>query len=98
MTKNACERLIEEIGHLQKIAGPDICRVIVQKGRPPRSLWLGCANRSDVLLDGTLAHMNAQFQEFSTNPFSAPEPIVRRHLPNQGDGFRGYLGLVRRGL
>jgi len=51
-----------------------------------------------VLLDGALADMNAQFQEFSANPFCTPESILFRHLPDQGDGFLGDLGLARSGL
>jgi len=42
--------------------------------------------------------VNAQFQEFATNPFSAPESILHRHLSNQGNGFRGYPRLTRSGL
>ena len=53
---------------------------------------------SHVLLNGALADTKAQFQQFTPNPFSTPESIVLRHLPDQGDGFCGDLGLVRRGL
>jgi hypothetical protein len=72
--------------------------MIVHKGCPLLASWLGRANLRYVLLDGSLADMHTQFQEFPTNTLSAPEPILRCHLPDQGDGFRGYLGLVRRGL
>lgn len=92
------ERLKEEIRYLQEVAGPNICRVIAQKGRPLLSSGLQDANRSHILLNGPLAHMNVQFQEFSTNPFSTPESILRRHLSEQGDGFHGYLRLMRNGL
>ena len=92
------ERSKEEITYLQEIAGPDICRMIAQKGRPSLSSWLGCANSSDVLLDGTLAHMKTQFQEFPTNPLRTPKSILHCHLPDQGDGFRGYLRLMRSGF
>ena len=92
------ERSKEEISHLQEVAGLDICRVIAQKGRPLLSSGLQGANVSHVLLNGPLAHVNVQFQKFATNPFSTPEPILRRHFPDQGDDFRGYLRLVRRGL
>ena len=68
--------------------------MIVQKGCPPLSSWLGCTNISDVLLDGTLTHMHTQFQELPANALSTPELILFRHLSDQCDGFRGYLGLV----
>jgi hypothetical protein len=76
------ERSKEEIRHLQEVAGPDICRVIAQKGRPFLPPWLGWANASHVLLDGSLAHMKTQFQEFPANPFRTPEAIVYCHLPD----------------
>jgi hypothetical protein len=96
--KKACERSKAEISHLQKVAGPDICCVIAQKGRPLLSCGLKGTNVPHVLLNGQLAHVNVQFQEFSTNPLSTPESILRRHLSNQGDGFRGYLRLIRSSL
>jgi hypothetical protein len=92
------ERSKEEISHLQEVTGPHLRRMIVYKGSPLLSSWSWCVNLSHVLLDGSLAHPNAQFQEFSTNPLSAPQSILRRHLPNQGDGFCGYLRLMRNRL
>jgi hypothetical protein len=41
-----------------------------------------------------LTDMDAQFQQLSPNPFSSPKPIVLGHLPDQGDGLGGDLGLV----
>ena len=82
----------------KRVASPDIFRVIAQKGRPLLSSWLVCVNVFDVLLDGTLTHVNTQFQEFPANTLSTPEPIILRHLPDQCDGFRSYLGLVRMSL
>jgi hypothetical protein len=92
------ERPKEEISDLQEVARPDLCRVSAQKGCPRLASWLLCANRPHVLLDRALAHTDAEFQQFSTNPFSTPEPIVLRHLPDQGDGLGGDLWLVGRGL
>jgi hypothetical protein len=42
--------------------------------------------------------MNIQLQEFPTNTLSTPEPIFRRRLSDQHDGFRGYSQLVRMSL
>jgi len=56
------------------------------------------ANVPHVLLNGSLAHPNAKFQQFPSNAFGPPEPILPGHLPDQGDGFLGYFGLVRSGL
>jgi hypothetical protein len=74
------ERSKEEISHLQKVTGPDICRVIVQKGCPFLSSRSACANIPHVLLDGSFAYMNAEFQQFSTNPLSTPQSICSCHL------------------
>jgi hypothetical protein len=34
----------------------------------------------------------------SVNPFNSPKSILRCHLPDQSDGFCGYLRLMRSGL
>ncbi len=60
---------------------------MLEIGHPRLASWRLCANRPHVLLDGTLAHTDAQFQEFTPNPFSTPQSILRRHLLDQGDGF-----------
>src|SRR5215470_2311579 len=77
------ERPKEEISDLQEVARPDLCGVVARKGCPLLPSWRLCANSSHVLLDGALADPNAQFQEFSPNPFGTPKPIVLRHLPDQ---------------
>jgi hypothetical protein len=92
------ERSKEEIRHLQEVAGPDLCGVIAQKGRPFLSSWLGRANASHVLLDGPLAHMHAEFQEFTPDTLSTPQSIFHRHLSDQGDGFCSELRRMRSGL
>ncbi len=91
------KRSKEQVGDLEEITGPDLCGVGVHKGRPLLAPWLLGANSSHVLLDGALADAKAQFQQFSPNPFGAPEPIVLRHLSDQGDRFGG-LRLVSMSL
>ena len=72
--------------------------MIAEKRAPLLPSCLLGANMLHVLLDGALADMNAQFQEFSANPFCTPESILFRHLPDQGDGFGGDFRLVGRSL
>src|SRR5215470_6280738 len=55
----------EEISDLQEITFPDLACVVAQKGRPLLTSWLASAYASHVLLDGPLAHTDAQFQQFS---------------------------------
>ena len=70
---NARERSKEEIRHLKEVAGPDLCCMIAQKGRPLLSLWLWCANLPSILLDSALTHMHAEFQKFPTNPLGTED-------------------------
>jgi hypothetical protein len=67
-------------------------------GRPPLASWLVGANSSHVLLDCPLADPQAQFEEFTPDPFRSPESVGFRHFSDQGNGFGGDLGPVRRGL
>ena len=82
----------------KRVARPDLSGVVAQKRAPLLTSRLVCANRPHVLLNSSLAHTDAQFQQFPTNPFSTPKPIVLGHLPDQGDRFCGDLGLVSSGL
>ena len=70
------ERSKEEIRHLQEVTGPDLPCVVVQERRPLLPYWSWCVNMSHVLLDSSLAHPNAQFQEFSTNTLSAQSRFI----------------------
>jgi len=77
----------EQIGDVQEIAGPDLFGMGVQKRAPLLTSWLVGSNSSPIFLEGALTDMDAQFPQVPTNPFSAPESIVLRHLPDQGAGF-----------
>jgi len=92
------ERSKEQIRDLEEVTRPDLCGVAVQKGRPFLAWWMVSANVPHVLLDSTLTHMHPQFQQFPTNALSTPKPILSRHLPDQGDGFRSYFRLVSTSL
>jgi len=56
------ERSKEEIGDLQEVARPDLSSVVAKKGRPRLASWLVGTNSPHVLLDRTLADVDAQFQ------------------------------------
>jgi hypothetical protein len=81
------ERTKEEIRDLQEVASPNICRVIVQKGRPTLSSCWWCTNLPHVLLDGSFTDMHTQFQQFAADPLSTPESIFACHLFDQGNRF-----------
>jgi hypothetical protein len=95
MRKKACERPKEQISDLEEVARPDLCGVVAQKSRPPLASWLVGTNLPHILLDRPLAHPYAQLQEFTPDPFSTPQSILRRYLPDQGDGLGGDLGRMR---
>jgi hypothetical protein len=67
------ERTKEEIRDLQEVASPNICRVIVQKGRPTLSSCWWCTNLPHVLLDGSFTDMHTQFQQFAADPLSTED-------------------------
>jgi hypothetical protein len=67
------ERSKEEIGHLQEVTGPDLCRVVVQERRPVLPSWLWCTNGLHVLLDGALAHMNIELKSITADTLSTED-------------------------
>jgi len=92
------ERAKKQIGHLQEIAGPHVFCVIAQKRRPVLSSRSPDANISHIVLDGPLTHVNIQLEQFPTDAFSSPEPVILRHLLDQGDGLYSHFRLTRVGL
>jgi hypothetical protein len=74
------KRSKEEIGHLQEITCPDVCRVGVQERRPVLPCCWWCTNGSHVLLNGALAHLNPELKSITPNPLSSPPSISRRHF------------------
>jgi len=98
MTKKAKSGRKNRSVTCKRVAGPDLSGVVAQEGRPRLASWLVGANSSHVLLDRALADPQAQFQEFSANALSTPEPIVSGHLLDQGDRFGGDFRLVSMGL
>ena len=67
------ERPKEQVSHLQEVTGPDVRRVRAQQRAPLLTSWRLCANSSHVLLDGALADLKAQLQQFSTNTLSTED-------------------------
>ena len=92
------ERPKEKVRHLQEVTGPDIRRVIAEERAPLLTSWLLGAYRPHVLLNGSLTHVYPQFQQFPANALSSPEPIVRRHLSDQGNRFGRDLRRMRSNL
>jgi hypothetical protein len=69
----------------EKVASPDVIGMVLQEGGPGLSSQSGGTHGSHVLLNGAFAHVNAQLQKFTTNPFCSedgdcplPSPLSRR--------------------
>jgi hypothetical protein len=56
------ERPKEEIGDLEKIAGPHISSVMMEESRPLLPTWTRQTNLPHVFLDRAFAHANIEFQ------------------------------------
>jgi hypothetical protein len=57
----------------KRVTGPDVRGVSAQKCAPLLPSWRLCANRPHGLLNGALAHVDAQFQEFTPYAFSTKD-------------------------
>jgi hypothetical protein len=84
MKKAKSERKKREVDW-EKVASPDVFGMVLQEGGPGLSSRPGGTHGSHVLLNGAFAHVNAQLQKFTTNPFCSedgdcplPSPLSRR--------------------
>jgi hypothetical protein len=73
----------------RRVAGPDLLGLGVQEGLPGLSMWSAGAHSSHVLLNGALAHLDVQLEQFAPDALCSPQSIVSGHLPNQGNSLLG---------
>jgi len=81
----------DEICDWEKVASPDVFGMVVQEGGPVLSSWSCGANLPHVLLNGPLAHVNAQPKSFATDPLCSPQSFIPCHLLDQRYGLSGDL-------
>ncbi len=74
------KRTEEKVRDLEKIAGPNLCSMIVQESSPVLSTRSFEANWLHILLNGPFTYPNIQLEEFPTDALGPPEPVVCRHL------------------
>ena len=74
------KRAEEKVWDVEKIAGPDLCGMIVQESSPVLSTWSFEANQLHMLLNGPFTYSNIQLEEFPSDALSSPEPVICRHL------------------
>jgi hypothetical protein len=89
------QRSEQEISDRQAITGPDLVCMVAQEGGP-RLRRRPHTFRAHILLDGPLADMYAQLEEFAPDAFSTPQTVVSGHGFDQRDGLNSNLGLPRR--
>src|SRR3954469_23254962 len=65
--------------------------MVVQEASPRLTLAAvtrsSFTNSAHILLDGALGNLNIQLQQFTTDAFGSPQPVILRHLLDQRDGF-----------
>jgi len=81
------ERADEQVVGLHEVARPDVTSVVSQESRPPLSPRGARSRSTHVFLDRAFAHLDAKFEQFSADPFRAPESVLGGHRPDQGDRF-----------
>ncbi len=83
------QRPEEGVRYRQGVAGQGRARRVAQEGHPGLAPWSGRARCPQVHLDGALGHADTKLAEFAPDPLDTPEGVLRRHLPDQGDGPGG---------
>jgi hypothetical protein len=71
-----------------EVAGPDAGGLVLEERAPGRTVLCGMSPYySHVLLDGALADLDGELEQFATDVFGTPEAILLGHLPDEVDGF-----------
>ena len=79
------KRAEEKVWDLEKIAGPDLCGMIVQESSPVLSTWSFEANQLLMLLNGPFTHSNIELEQLTTDALRSPKPVICRYLFDQAD-------------
>src|SRR6185312_11662804 len=79
---------------LHEVAAPNLMSVVLDERRP-RLTATALTRPPHVLLDGTLADWDAEFQKLTPDALRAPEAILGSHFSDQPDRIRGQSPLPR---
>ena len=78
----------EEVMDDSEVAGPDASGLVLEEGAPGRAvlcrMW---ADFAHVLLDGALANLDGELEQFASNVLGAPETVIPGHLADEVDGL-----------
>jgi hypothetical protein len=77
----------EDVVAVDEVASPGAFGVVLEEGRPCLSTSPG-ADPSHVLLDGALADLDAELEQFPADTLSAPESTAAGHVANELYCFR----------
>jgi hypothetical protein len=88
MTKDE-ERAEQQVVDDGEVTGPHVPGVVLQEGGPGLTAGRGWPEPVEVFLNGALADLDAEFEQFTSNAFSAPQPILLRHLLDEINDLRG---------
>lgn len=75
------ERPKEQVADLEKVTAPDIGSMVAKESRPGLSFLSRRTSLPHVLLDRSLANMNTQLEQFTTDPLSAEDVDSVRPFP-----------------
>jgi hypothetical protein len=67
------KRAEEQVWDVEKIAGPDLCGMIVQESSPVLTTWSFEANQLHMLLNGPFTYSNIQLEEFPSDALSSED-------------------------
>ena len=73
----------EHIIGLHKITGPDGFSMVVEKGGPGLPMWARLTHAAHITPDRALADANTQFQQFTSNAFGSPQPILADYTQDE---------------
>ena len=82
------DRSEEQVIRLQKVTSPYLVRVIGQKCRPRLALAFGrqtTPRLAHILLHRPFADLASQLAQLITDPRCSPQPVLNRHLFDQGN-------------
>jgi hypothetical protein len=77
----------EEVVDDCEVAGPDAGGLVLEERAPGWAFLCGLTEFAHVLLDGALADLDGELEEFAPDVFGAPETVVPGHLAYEVNGF-----------
>src|SRR5215468_1294890 len=84
----------KQIVALHKITDPDSLSMIVEKSSPGSPMRSRLMHPPHITLDGPLADASTQFQQFASDAFGSPQPILVDEAQDQRNSLKRQLGFA----